>query len=78
MADKNIKTGIVELDELLSGEGRLDLSVFSAGPGKTTLREQMIKKALEGGAVYVDFDFEMKPKFDEEALGVPPDKPIMP
>lgn len=78
MADKNTKTGIAELDDLLSKEGRLDLSVFSAGPGKTTLREQMMKKAVENGATYVDLDLEMRPEFDLEAFGVPPDKPIKP
>jgi len=65
---KQLKTGIAELDEVLSGKGpRRDLHIFVGAP-KENLRHRAMSEALEKGAT-ATLDFEM----DD-----PPDKAITP
>lgn len=76
MADQ-IKTGLPELSKLLSEPLKIgELSKIygpSARIGVTTLW----REALKGPYTTVSFDFEMKPQFDLEDLGIkPPDDPI--
>ena len=65
---KQLKTGITELDEALSGkDAPRDLHIFVGAP-KENLRHRAMREALEKGAT-ATFDFEM----DD-----PPDKAITP
>jgi KaiC/GvpD/RAD55 family RecA-like ATPase len=81
MADV-LNTGLLELDEILSGEGTLrrgELSVFVAMPptSKTIFWRQQLERAMEDGKTAVYIDYEMKPTDSLSDLGAtPPDKPI--
>ena len=86
MADDVLKTGLPELDKILSGEDgelrRGELSVFVAMPPaniKTAFWRQQLERAMEDGKTAVYFDFEMTPDSDLSDMGIkPPDDPIMP
>lgn len=91
MADETIKTGIEELDAILSGGLRRpgDLSRFlaAAGPETTIKSTYLIELARKAGKTAVSFDLEMSldPKLTEQLLGRrkrdepdDPDDPITP